>query len=81
LTPYSQSIVEVLGNADYLLPASSSPVFQKNYAQFYQDYEMGTPEYPDPMFAIKNDGETALQLFNAFKTKFDAKSWAQLIKN
>jgi hypothetical protein len=33
------------------------------------------------MFAIKNDGKTALQLFNAFKTKFDAKSWAQLIKN
>lgn len=81
LTPYSQSIVDVLGASDYILPASSSPIFQKNYAQFYQDYEMGTPEFPDPMFAIKNDNKTAVQLFNLFRSKFNEKSWSQLLQN
>jgi hypothetical protein len=81
LTPYSQSIVDVLGACDYILPASSSPVFQKNFAQFYQDYEMGTPQYPDPMVAIKNDGKTAVQLFNTFRTKFTQNTWTQLLGN
>lgn len=79
LTPYSQSIVDVLGASDYILPASSSPVFQKNFAQFYQDYEMGTPSDPDPMIAI-HQGKSALELFNAFRTKFDANSWKQLLQ-
>ena len=80
LSPYSQSVVDVLGASDYILPASSSPVFQKNYTQFYLDYEMGTPEYPDPMIAIKNDGLTAVELFNEFRGKFDGR-WAQILQN
>jgi hypothetical protein len=81
LTPYSQSVVDVLGTSDYILPASSSPIFQKNFAQFYQDYEMGTSAFPDPMVAIKNDNKTAIQLFNEFRMKFNEKSWAQLLQN
>ena len=81
LTPYSQSVVDLLGTCDYILPASSSPIFQKNFAQFYQDYEMGTSAFPDPMVAIKNDNKTAIQLFNEFRMKFNEKSWAQLLQN
>lgn len=81
LTPYSKSVVDVLGACDYIMPASSSPVFQKNYTQFYLDYEIGTPEFPNPMIAIHDDGLTAVELFNTFRTKFNETTWAQLLKN
>ena len=81
LSPYSQSVVDVLSSCDYILPASSSPVFQKNFDQFYSEYEISTPNYPHPMIAIKTDGKTALQLFDAFRNKFNANTWAQLLKN
>ena len=81
LSPYSKSVVDVLGDCDYILPASSSPVFQKNFDQFYSEYEVSTPNFPNPVIALKEEGKTAAQLFDEFRNKFNANSWAQLLKN
>ena len=81
LTPYSKSVVDILGNCDYILPASSSPVFQKNFDQFYSEYEVSTPNHPHPVTALKEEGKTAIQLFDEFRNKFNASSWAKLLEN
>ena len=79
LSPYSQSVVDVLGASDYILPASSSPFFQKNFNEFYQEYEIGTPTFPDPILAIKDGGKTAVQFFNDFRNRLKESDWEKLL--
>ena len=81
LSPYSQSVVDVLGASDYILPASSSAFFQKNFGEFYQEYEIGTPAFPDPVLAMKDGGKTAVQFFNEFRTRLKESDWAKLRAN
>lgn len=78
LTPYSQSIVDMLGASDYIMPASKSAVFQKNYEAFYGTYELGTTKYAEPINAIKA-GISAVDFFNDFRTKYNADSWKVLL--
>ena len=78
LAPYTQSIIDFLGGVRYLMPASDNPIFQKNYTALADDYQMGTISDPDPMIAIKS-GKTAEQLFNAFRTKYNANTWKDIL--
>lgn len=80
LCPYSQSVIDVLSNCNYIMPASDSMVFQKNYAALYDDNEMGTKRGDDPMILIKdNPNMTSLELFNEFRTKYSATQWANML--
>ena len=72
-------IVDLLGNSDYIMPASSSELVRKNYEAFCGDYEIGTSEFEDPMMAIKEGKKTALQFFNEFRTKYNQDSWKRLL--
>ena len=78
LCPYSKSLIDLLSTSNYIMPASETEVFRKNYQALYKDYEIGTTAEPDPMISIKN-GKTALQLFNTLKSKYDATSWQALL--
>ena len=78
LAPYTQSIIDFLGGVRYLMPASDNPIFQKNYTALADDYQMGTISDPDPMIAIKS-GKTAEQLFNAFRSKYNANTWKDIL--
>ena len=79
LCPYSQSVIEMLSNCNYIMPASSSTVFQKNHLALFNDNEMGTKRGDDPMILIKdNPSMTSLALFNEFKSKYSATQWATM---
>ena len=78
LCPYSQSVVDMLGASNYIMPASNSVVFQKNYDAFYGSYEMGTTQYAEPINAIAAK-KSAYTFFNEFRNKYDANSWKLLL--
>ena len=80
LCPYSQSVIDLLSNCNYIMPASDAMVFQKNYTALFRDNEIGTKRGDDPMILIKdNPTMTALQLFNEFKGKYTAAQWATML--
>ena len=78
LSSYSKSVVDLLGGCNYIMPASNSPILQKNYAQFVSDYEIGTTAYAEPINAIR-DGVSALDFFNQFRSKYNADSWKNVL--
>ena len=78
LAPYTQSVIDFLGDVRYLMPASDNQIFQKNYTAFIDKYQMGTIADPHPMIAIKG-GKSAKELFNAFSKKYNATTWSNLI--
>ncbi len=79
LCPYSQSVIEMLSSCNYIMPASSSTLFQKNHLALFNDNEMGTKRGDDPMILIKdNPSMTSLALFNEFKSKYSATQWATM---
>ena len=82
LCPYSQSLIDSFKGARYVVPSSGKELFQKNYTEFFKDYEMGTPKYGKaPMWTIKDEGLTALQLFQAKKAQHTAENWKSKLNN
>ena len=80
LCPYSQSVIDLISNCNYIMPASDSMVFQKNYLALFKDNELGTKRGDDPMILIKDNPKmTALELFNEFKSKYSASQWASML--
>ena len=78
LCPYSKSVVDLLASSNYIMPASSSPIIQKNYEAFVGDYEIGTTKYSEPINAIRAK-ISAVDFFNQFRSKYDANSWKALL--
>ncbi len=78
LCPYSKSVVDMLGASNYIMPASNSEVFQKNYDAFYATYEIGTTQYAEPINAIEAK-KSAYEFFNDFRNKYNADSWKILL--
>ncbi|MBQ7912351.1 MAG: carbohydrate ABC transporter substrate-binding protein [Clostridia bacterium] len=78
LCPYSQSVVDLLSSCNYIMPASASPIFQKNYDAFYATYELGTTAYSEPINAIRAK-ISAVDFFNQFRGKYNADSWQTVI--
>lgn len=76
LSPYTKSLLDTFENARYFFPASSKEIFQKNYNEFSKYYDMGTPaKGRDPMWTIKDEGYTALDLFYAKKAQHTKENW------
>ena len=76
LCTYTKSLLDVFEGSRYFFPSSSKVIFQKNYNEFSKYYDMGTPANGrDPMWTIKDDGKTALDLFYAKKNQHTAENW------
>lgn len=78
LSPYSKSVVDMLGSCNYIMPASNSPIIQKHYDAFVKSYEIGTTKYAEPINAIRAK-VSAVDFFNQFRGKYDANSWKSLL--
>ena len=77
LCPYSKSIVDIFSGARYVVPASGKEIFQKNYNEFFKDYEMGTPKYgEDPLWSIKDANVSAADLFKAKREQHTSENWS-----
>jgi hypothetical protein len=79
LAPYSQSVIDVLNNCNYIMPASEEVIFQKNYDAFCGDGELVNIVDQDPITLIKA-GKSAYQIFNEMtRTKYNATNWKNLL--
>lgn len=79
LCPYSQSLLDMFSESNYIIASSNSAVFRNGYDTFFTRYEMGTPANRHPMWAIKG-GKTAVDLWNAKKSQHTAANWAERLK-
>ena len=51
-------------------------IFQKNYNEFSKYFDMGIPNKGrDPMWIIKDDGWTAIDLFKAKRAQHTQENW------
>lgn len=74
--PYTKSLLDSFSGARYFFPASSKMIFQKNYNEFSKYFDMGISGVGrDPMWIIKDDGWTAIDLFKAKKAQHSKENW------
>ena len=79
LSPYSKSVIDVLSDCNYIMPASEEVVFQKNYDAFCGDGELVNVVDQDPITLIK-EGKSAYQIFNNYtRAKYNATNWKNLL--
>ena len=80
LAPYSKSVIDVLSNCNYIMPASEEVIFQKNYEAFCGEGELVNIIDQDPITLIKEGNKSAYQIFNDYtRKKYNATNWKNLL--
>ena len=78
LTPFAQSVVDIIKNGEVTLPVSSSEFFYKNYSDLLYSACMKTPTNEYPSVAFKDKNYTAKQMFEEIKAHRNSK-WSSYV--